>query len=429
MAAIGSQSSSRQGDTKAGRRGGKERRRTEGRAVTKRAITGAGRSSSSITADVPTALAELLALGDLGWVVSCYQKLEPGDRTGDKFRIKLKNRIRVAEERLGILGFSHDDREMITEALQRTEDFFKHPSNLAGSRGVAVFAGQGWMRAVRLPHVLRSRVIVDRTPVVGELVALTEHGSRILVAIADRVSARLFNVNLEGAAEIEGLVAPDATPTTRYHADDGAPGQGEFKFHNRIREEKHRHLARISDEITRAFRREAFDGIVVGGIGADADALLPHLASNIRDRVIGVIRMAPKQVTPADIRDRAMQMWADASEASAADAVGELEGLRASGWAVDGIEATLKALSRGQVRTLIVDQEANAPGYRMSASGRLTTAPSGLRSEGEPQPVADLLDDAIEDALRQRARVHVVSGDNAAGFNHIAAILRFRTAK
>ena len=96
---------------------------------------------------------------------------------------------------------------------------------------------------------------------------------------------------------------------------------------------------------------------------------------------------------------------------------------------MDGVEATLKALSRGQVRTLLVDQDATATGFRMATSGRLTTTPSGLRTEGEPLPIADLLDDAIEDALRQRARVQVVSGDLAARFSHIAAILRFRTTK
>src|SRR6185436_3133364 len=113
-------------------------------------------------------------------------------------------------------------------------------------------------------------------------------------------------------------------------------------------------------------------------------------------------------------------------DAAAADAVGELEGLRASGWAVNGVEPTLKALFQGQVRTLIVDHDAEQPGYRMPGSGRLTTAPSGLKSEGEPTPVADVLDDAIEDALRQRSRVAVVHGERAAMVNHAAAILRFR---
>ena len=152
MAAIGSRSSSRKSDGRQPARESKQPRLARG----KGSRTEGGKAT--VTGDIPSALAELLALGDLGWVVSCYQKLEPGDRAGDKFRIKLKNRIRIAEERLGILGFSHDDREMLTEALARVEDFFHHSSNLSGSRGIGVFAGQGWMRAVRLPHVLRSRV-------------------------------------------------------------------------------------------------------------------------------------------------------------------------------------------------------------------------------------------------------------------------------
>lgn len=379
----------------------------------------------ALTVDVPSALAEMLALGDLGWVVSCYQKLEPADRADTKYRIKLKNRISRAADRLRVLGFSHDDREMIIEALDRVEHFFSHSGNLDGARGVAVFAGKDWMRAVRLPYVLRSRVLVDRTPVVSELAALTEAGNRVLVAVADRTAARIFEVDLEGAREIEGVVA-DHSPTTKFHGGDDAPGMGEYRWHTRIREEKHRHFAHVADEVSRALRRQSYDGVVVGGIGVDADAVLPHLSTEVRDKVIGVLRLAPKQVTLAEIRERAMALWADAADAAAADAVGELEGLRAHGWATDGVEPTLKALAAGQVRTLIVDHDAERPGFRMSASGRLTTSSSALKSEGEPISIPDLLDDAIEDALRQRARVVVVRGERSAGIDQLAAILRFR---
>ena len=36
--------------------------------------------------------------------------------------------------------------------------------------------------------------MLDRTPVVSELVAITEAGTRVLVVIADRTSGRLFDV-------------------------------------------------------------------------------------------------------------------------------------------------------------------------------------------------------------------------------------------
>jgi len=381
--------------------------------------------------DIQSALQELLALGNTrGWVVSCYQKLEPGDRAGEKYRIKLKNRLRQAEQRLGILGFTHGERESVLGDLERIERFFAHTPNLAGARGVAIFAAQGLFRVVRLPYVLRSRILVDRTAVVGELVALAETGTRLLVAVADRKAARLFDVGLDGAAEIEGLIAPEATRPARFHPERGAaPGVGEYRFHNRIREEKQRHLARVADAVARAFRAGPFDGIVVGGAGTDAEALVPHLDSTVQGKVLGTLRLAPKGASAAELRERAFALLADAAETAAAEAVGEVAGLVSSGWAADGVEPTLRALARGQVRTLIVDHDAVIPGYRMSGSGRLATTPSASRADGEPVPVADLLDDAIEEALRQRARVLVVRGPMARRIDRLAGILRFRTAR
>jgi len=387
--------------------------------------------SAPATTDIQRALQELLALDNTkGWVVSCYQKLEPGDRAGEKYRIKLKNRLRLAEQRLGILGFEHGEREKVAAHLERIEAFFAHTPNLAGARGVAVFAATGFFRIVRLPHVLRSRILVDRTPIVGELVALAETGTRLLVAVADRRSARLFDVGLDGVEEIEGLVAPDATRSARFRPDrDSSPGAGEYRYHNRIREEKQRHLARVADAVARAWRTRPFDGVVVGGTGTDAEALVPHLDPAVQGKVLGTLRIPPKGVNPGDLREQALALLAESAETSAAEAVGEVAGLVASGWATDGVEPTLKALARGQVRTLIVDHDAVIPGYRMATSGRLATAPAGAKAEGEAVPVADLLDDAIEEALRQRAGVQVVRGPMARRIARLAGLLRFRSTR
>jgi len=376
-------------------------------------------------------LAELLALGTTrGWVVSCYQKLEPGDRSGEKYRIKLKNRLRRAAERLDILGFSHADREAVSRQLDRVEAFFSHSSNLAGSRGLAVFAAAGFFKTIQLPYVLKSRVVVDRTPVVGELVALVESGTRLLAVVADRRSARFFDVGLEGVVELDGLSEPGAMRVGRFHPErDAAPGVGEYRFHNRIREERHRHLALVADTVAAHMRARAFDGLVIGGAGVDASALLPHLGPQLRERVLGVLRLAPKQVGAAEVRERSLELLAESADHAEAAAVGELMALKGSGLTTDAVESTLRALSRGQVRTLIVDADAALPGYRWSASGRLAESATATRGEGEAIPLADLLDEAMEDALRQRARVAVVRGAEARRFDRLAAILRFQTAQ
>jgi peptide subunit release factor 1 (eRF1) len=66
---------------------------------------------------------------------------------------------------------------------------------------------------------------------------------------------------------------------------------------------------------------------------------------------------------------------------------------------VNGIEPTLKALARGQVRTLLADGHDDDP----------------------------RIDEAVEEALRQRAQVDVIYDDKARrAVAGLAALLRFR---
>jgi len=62
-----------------------------------------------------------------------------------------------------------------------------------------------------------------------------------------------------------------------------------------------------------------------------------------------------------------------------------------------------------------------------AATGRLVLAKADCRGEGEPRPVRDLVDEAIEEALHQRARVVMVPRQAAADVvEGLAATLRFR---
>ena len=52
--------------------------------------------------------------------------------------------------------------------------------------------------------------------------------------------------------------------------------------------------------------------------------------------------------------------------------------------------------------------DASEPGFRCGDSGRLARTERECRGEGEPVPVLDVVDDAIEEALRQGVDVNVV---------------------
>jgi len=341
-------------------------------------------------------------------VVSCYLKLEPRDKTRGKYLTKTKNRVRAALAHLERSTLDRDVREQVARDLERVLRFFEEPAGLPPARGVAVFAseGQDLFEVLPVPHVHRSRLAVHPVPLVRELIALEEEFGIIVVVACDRRGARFFQVTAFEVVELAGLTLP-ATRTSKFHGSrpleprSGHPsgGAGERHHHMRIREEKHRLYAAAADHLFRLHSDHPLTGIVAAGIGVDAAALLPHLHTYLHDLVLGVVKLNPQHATASDAREAALALRQErerAWERAHADAVRQG---KSTGWAVNGIEDTRAALARGQVRTLLAD---------------------GLADDMQ-------IDDAVEEALAERAQVDVLYDERARrAVDGLAALLRFR---
>jgi len=91
------------------------------------------------------------------------------------------------------------------------------------------------------------------------------------------------------------------------------------------------------------------------------------------------------------------------------------------------MRATLRALGRGQVRTLMIAADAGEPGYRADGTGRIALSEADLRGDTDVHPVIDVVDDAIEEALRQGVTLNVIFEPTARkAVDGLAALLRFR---
>jgi peptide subunit release factor 1 (eRF1) len=145
------------------------------------------------------------------------------------------------------------------------------------------------------------------------------------------------------------------------------------------------------------------------------------------ERLIGTARLNPKEATAASVHAATLAVREGYERASERALVHEmLEGI-GTGWGINGLGPTLKALSRGQVRSLLVHADASEPGFRCGDSGRLALTARECRGEGEPVPVLDIVDDAIEEALRQGVDVNVVYEPEAReSIESLGALLRFR---
>ena len=361
-------------------------------------------------------------------IVSCYLKLEPRDRARGKYLIKLKNRVRAVEGQLGGMELDRRAQDAVAKDLTRIFRDLERPASLPGTQGIAIFASSGLdlYERVPLPAVHRSRLVVDATPLVRELLAVEDEVGRLLTVVLDRTSARVFEVTAFSATEVIGLHA-DSTRGARFHSDrHGAPGMGEHTWHNRIRNEKQRHLTTVADALFQLDRKKRVDGIMLAGTGADASALIPYLHTYLRDRVMGTIRLNPKETSEANVHAVTLEARADAERKSEATLVSKLEDAHGTGWAVNGLKPTLNALAKGQLRTLLVNADRDAAGFRC-ASGRLVLTDRECGSEGKGTPVVDVIDEALEEALRQRLSVEVVhSPEAAARVDGLAGLLRFK---
>jgi peptide chain release factor subunit 1 len=383
-------------------------------------------------------LVERLARLDGGahLVVSCYLKLEPRDRARGKYAIKLKNRLREWLDWLAQRKLSRSVREAAARDVERVRRLLEDPANLPPGRGVAIFACEALelFEVIPLPQVFRSRVALDRTPLVRELAALDDEFGRVLCAVYDRTGARFFDVTAFGVEELPALPAPEPTRAARFHGTaavarpgPGVAAMGEYRFNHRIRAEKQRHYAQIAQRLFELTQADRVRGVVLAATGAEAGAVRAHLHPYVAKLVLGTARLNPKNASPADVLEAVLRARQQSERAWEAEHVAALEEGVGTGWARNGVEATLRALARGQVRTLLVDAQYAQPGFRCRDSGRLTVNPEGCRGEGDAEPVPDVVDEAIEEALRQHAQVDVVEDETARRHvDGLAALLRFR---
>ncbi len=364
-------------------------------------------------------------------VVTCYLKIENRDRARKKYLTKLKNRIKAIESELATSTWTRAQQDVIRLDLARVFDRLRDVDSLPDTQGVAVFASapRQLFEVHALPRVHRSRLVVDRTPLVRELAAAQEDFGRLLVVTFDRASALIWEVT-SSEARVVRKVASEIT-RGRFH---GSPGSGptgkaggEYTFHNRIRDEKRRHLESVARALFEVDRAAPGHYIVLAGAAKDAQLLEPFLHRYQAERLIGLARMAPRDATPDAVHQLALEVREAHRSASETHHSEELFEALGSGWGVNGLEDTLKALAQGQVRHLLVRGEAEAPGFRSLATGRLAVTARALRDDGDVIPTHDVIDDAIEEALRQRVSLDVVYQPEAAEAIHgLAALLRFK---
>lgn len=319
-----------------------------------------------------------------------------------------------------------DHAQSVHRDAKRMWDFISGEFDRKGGvRGLALFgcSGMGLWEEVLVPGRIPERVVVGERPYLLPLEALVERFETVCVALVDREKARLFVSALDRIEEVSDVL--DEVPG--WH-DQGGWAQARFQRH--IREHIQRHLKHVAEILLRLFQGGRYQRLVLAG----PDEVVAELERELHDYVLRTIvarTSLPVTAAAADVLERVRELEEALERRREEEAVGrlvsEIEGDTAR--AVAGMDDTLNALEEGRVDTLLVAADLEVAGIRCPSCGHL-----GLREPSCPacgsatEETSDLVEEAVESALRQRARVEVVPQGLAAELARvggIGALLRF----
>ncbi|NPB08222.1 MAG: peptide chain release factor 1 [Aquificae bacterium] len=386
-------------------------------------------------------------------VSTLYLRLLPQDREGNKYLKVFKDLVKKKEKDLQALGLDREALNSVKGDVKAFEEFLSQPSNLHMCRGVALFSCSklGLFEAVKLPYTYRNRLMFAPDPLVREIAAIDEELGKVAVLLVDRKHVRYFVLDIGGVEEKLDFIEPLATRAHRFHTGGsllkGAEGSfqyrmpsrvaapnavqhgvGEWRFNMRLREEWHRILKLASDALFEEWKRLHFDKVVIGGFLEEGLREIERfLHPYLRQRLVGYIDLTPEEATPQQVWEKTLDLLWQKDREEEKELLTELEELIGEGLAVRGTSRVLEMLAIGNVRTLLIAENFEREGYLCPKSHLVFLKPECPLPDEKPLPVSDVADEALEEALDQRATVEVIiDKELQKKVDGMSAFLRFR---
>lgn len=348
-------------------------------------------------------------------VTSCYLDVD-GRRlvTQRDLDHELDGVLRAARARANGTASVHRD-------LARIESYVKGGFDRSRVRGLALFSctDRDLWEVVALPVRVRSRVVVNDQPALGQLEAIAEVQRRFGVLLVDRQRVRMFVFELDELVEhteAEGESARD-------YDTRGDRERGDVTGHVEALTAQHvRQAAALAFSV---FQEHGFEHLCVGAPDDLAGEVEAALHPYLRERLGPRLAVTPQ--ASLDAITRAAEAMEEAAERAREGAMVArlLDVVGAGGRAVTGLEATLAALAERRVEHLVVSDALAQEGWRCEVTGALL-AVRPHREDASLRPVEDVVEEAIDDTLAQGAKVEMVVGNADLDVHGgIGALLRY----
>ena len=293
------------------------------------------------------------------------------------------------------------------------------------ARGLALFACQaeGVWQVHPLQVAVPSHIVEDRYPHVFNLARIIDDYETYAVVLADSQESRIFVITLNDAEKVAETESDEEIK--RFQAG----GWGQMLFQRRTENIIKAHTKDIADKLGRMMRRYNVQHVIIAGNDSIKGSVRDSLPKQIQEKLVDFISLdmsANMQTIMEAIEPMMRQVELD-QEADDVDTL-EAQVNTKGGLGVIGVANTALALSKGQVRLLIMQQDFQALGSRNAQSGFLY---AGMQSQdpydGSELETVDLHEAFVAKAAQQSATIQIVEANEyLAQHEGVGALLWFR---
>ncbi|HJX37745.1 MAG TPA: Vms1/Ankzf1 family peptidyl-tRNA hydrolase [Anaerolineae bacterium] len=353
-------------------------------------------------------------------ICSFYYPLEKGEPTEQGSLIRLRNMINDAMANQG--DWTSAQAKSVYDDLERVEGLVTEELVLTRG-GLAVFAcsAAGLWRVFHLPDKVGPLLAVDHSIRMRPLIELLTHYERYCTALVGKGRARIFLLDAAGVEE-----RSDVFGEVPGRHDQGGWAQARYQRHHDDR--VMRHLKDTAEETFSMLQQEEFDRLFVGGTEELVSEFVEHLHPYVRERFAGSF---PAEMTssPAEVQRLTMAEVSELLEAREGDVIEKLRAEVHSGnLGAAGLEDTIHALQKGQVMTLLVNEDFESSGLRCTSCGQLSLTSPCAFCGGETEVLPSMVEELVKQAFLQNCEMMFIGGDNReklAELGGIGALLRF----
>ncbi len=353
-----------------------------------------------------------------------YQPTTPFNKSHREEAIMVKDLIRDAlreVEKHGKNGSTRADLERINGMVD--------PVHGNGGKAKAIFAcgAKGFWREFDIPgQLLKPKVAISQRFHLKPLAAVLDGEQRACVLLADRTMARVFELVNDQIGEKEDFI----NELTRRGKSDGYAGYDAGHAERKVMNEAQQHFKLVAEHIEQYFERDGCDRLLIGCRDDVWSEIEPQLLPLARQRLVGHFRIDPKVATSEQVKQVAREHLAKYHTEAKQNLIREVIGeAHRNGRGAIGLRRVLRSLEVGEVLTLLLGSNFQAPGVKCYHCGHmdLHVTPECAVCGKPNTELEDIGDAIVGHAIRTGVElVYVPDEEEFDRIGRIAARLRFR---